>query len=129
VQDNTNNDSLFNVSKCMNMDIVLTKACALPFLQTCHLIHHIDSKFVKLDKKSVLHYKPPLGLCRMIQYLWGINLLHDQPLNHQWFSMIGLDCTSWTIWMTFSYIKSHFWKSNHNFLCDFNHLQSQLCEC
>lgn len=48
------------------MDIVLTKACAPPFLQTYHLIHHIDSKFVKLVKKGVLLCKPLLCLCRMI---------------------------------------------------------------
>jgi hypothetical protein len=64
------------------MDIVLTRACAPPFLQTCHLIHHIDSKFLKLAKKSVLHCKPLLGLCRLMQYLWGINPLHEQLLNH-----------------------------------------------
>jgi hypothetical protein len=50
----------------MNMDIVLTKPCAPPFFQTCHLIHHIDSKFVKLVNKGVLHCKPLLGLCRIM---------------------------------------------------------------
>jgi hypothetical protein len=33
-------------------------------------------------------------LCKMMHHLWGINLLHEQPFHHRWFSMIGLDCTS-----------------------------------
>jgi hypothetical protein len=82
MQENTNNDSLFNVIKCMNMDIVLTNARASPFFQTCHLIHHFDFEFVKLAKKGVLHCKPLLVLCRLMQHLWGINPLHEQPLDH-----------------------------------------------